>query len=109
MNEEFLERQLAIDVFCNGIVRYIGSYFAELGGLDHLVFTAGIGEHGATIREKVCRQLEHMGILIDPEKNRNCPAGNAVISREDSPVKIHVVPANEELGVARKTYAYQKG
>ena len=101
--------QLAIDVFCNGIVRYIGSYFAELGGLDHLVFTAGIGEHGATIREKVCRQLEHMGILIDPEKNRNCPAGNAVISREDSPVKIHVIPANEELGVARKTYAYQKG
>ena len=50
-----------------------------------------------------------MGILIDPEKNRNCPAGNAVISREDSPVKIHVIPANEELGVARKTYAYQKG
>ena len=100
--------QLAIDIFCNGIVRYIGSYYAELGGLDHLVFTAGIGEHSASIREKVCGQLEHMGILLDPEKNRNCPGGNALISREESPIKIHVIPANEELGVARKTYRYQR-
>lgn len=98
--------QLAIDVFCNGIIRYIGSYYAELGGLDHLVFTAGIGEHGAVIREKVCNQLAHMGILLDPDKNRNCPAGNTVISQDSSPVKIHVIPANEELGVARKTWSY---
>ena len=99
--------QLAIDIFCNGIVRYIGSYYAELGGLDHLVFTAGIGEHSASIREKVCGQLEHMGILLYPEKNRNCPGGNALISREESPIKNHVIPANEELGVATKTYRYQ--
>ena len=89
------------------IVRYIGSYSAELGGLDHLVFTAGIGEHRASIRATVCGQLEHMGILLDPEKNRNCPGGNALSSREESPIKIHVIPANEELGVARKTYRYQ--
>ena len=49
-----------------------------------------------------------MGILLDPEKNRNCTGSNTIISRDGSPVKIHVIPANEELGVARKTYAYQR-
>lgn len=99
--------KLAIDIFCNGIVRYIGSYYAELGGLDHLVFTGGIGEHGTTVRRIVCDQLKHMGILLDPEKNLDY-SENAVISLPDSPVTIHVIPANEELGVARKTYAYQR-
>lgn len=98
--------QLAIDVFCNGIVRYIGAYYAELGGLDHLVFTGGIGEHGTNVRRIVCDQLRHMGVLLDPEKNVSCTE-NVVISAPDSPVKIHVIPANEELGVARKTYAYR--
>jgi len=98
--------RLAIDVFCNGIVRHIGAYYAELGGLDHLVFTGGIGENGDLIRQKVCDQLRHMGILLDPEKNESCRGANTVISQEDSPVAIHVIPANEELGVARKTYQY---
>lgn len=97
--------KLAIDVFCNGIVRYIGSYYAELGGLDHLVFTGGIGENGSTIRRIVCDQLKHMGILLDPDKNLPCRE-NTVISLPESPVTIHVIPANEELGVARKTYSY---
>lgn len=96
--------QLAVEVFCNDIIRYIGAYYAELGGLDHLVFTAGIGEHDALIREKVCRKLVHMGILLDEEKNRSAGSEAVCISREDSPVTIEVVPANEELGVARKTY-----
>ena len=98
--------QLAIDVFCNGIVRHIGAYYAELGGLDHLVFTGGIGEHGTRIREIVCHQLKHMGILLDDKKNQSCTGSNTVISCDASPVMIHVIPANEELGVARKTYAY---
>lgn len=100
---------LAIDIFVNGIVRYIGSYYAELGGLDHLVFTGGIGEHSTLIRERVCESLRHMGVLLDTGKNASCDGrGNTVISAEASPVKIHVIPANEELGVARKTYQYQK-
>lgn len=99
--------KLAIDVFCNGIVRYIGSYYAELGGLDHLVFTGGIGEHGRTVRRIVCAQLKHMGILLDPEKNLDY-SENAIISLSASPVTIHVIPANEELGVARKTFAYKR-
>lgn len=98
--------KLAIDIFCNGIVRHIGAYFAELGGLDHLVFTGGIGEHGTRIREAVCNQLRHMGVWLDPVRNENCDGGNVVISQEDSPVMVHVIPANEELGVARKTYSY---
>ncbi|MDO4313125.1 MAG: acetate/propionate family kinase [Eubacteriales bacterium] len=96
--------QLAVEVFCNDIIRYIGAYYAELGGLDHLVFTAGIGEHDALIREKVCKKLAHMGVLLDEEKNRSAGSEAVCISREDSPVTIEVVPANEELGVARKTY-----
>lgn len=99
--------ELAVRVFCNGIVRYIGSYYAELGGLDHLVFTGGIGEHGCTIRQIVCSQLKHMGILLDPDKNLDY-SENAVISAADSPVTIHVIPANEELGVAQKTFAYTR-
>ena len=98
--------KLAIDIFCNGIVRHIGAYFAELGGLDHLVFTGGIGEHGTRIREAVCNQLRHMGVWLEPARNENCDGGNVVISQEDSPVMVHVIPANEELGVARKTYSY---
>ena len=97
--------KLAIDVFCNGIVRYIGSYYAELGGLDHLVFTGGIGEHGCTIRRIVRSQLKHMGVLLDPEKNLDY-SENAVISLPESPVTIHFIPAKEELGVARKTFGY---
>lgn len=97
--------KLAIEIFCNDIIRYIGAYFAELGGLDHLVFTAGIGEHDAFIREKICRKLAHMGILLDEEKNQAVGNEAACISREDSPVTIEVIPANEELGVARKTYS----
>ena len=100
--------RLAIDIFCNGIIRHIGAYYAELGGLDHLVFTGGIGEHGAKIRAQVCGQLRHMGVWLDPEKNTACCGNNTVISADDSPVTVHVIPANEELGVARKTYGYQR-
>lgn len=97
--------KLAIEIFCNDIIRYIGAYYAELGGLNHLVFTAGIGEHDAFIREKICRKLKHMGILLDEEKNKAVGNKTVCISREDSPVTIEVIPANEELGVARKTYS----
>lgn len=100
--------RLAIDIFCNGIIRHIGAYYAELGGLDHLVFTGGIGEHGAKIRAQVCEQLRHMGVWLDPGKNTACCGNNTVISADDSPVTVHVIPANEELGVARKTYGYQR-
>lgn len=97
--------KLAIGVFCNSIVKYIGAFFAELGGLDHLVFTGGIGENSVAVRETVCNQLGALGVSISEERNR---AGEKrrVVSDGESRVQVHVIPANEELGLARKTYEF---
>ena len=95
--------QLAIDVFVVSIIRYIGSFYAELGGLDKLVFTGGIGENSPLIREKICEKLPHLGILLDREANEAC-RGAGIISKAGSLVEVAVIPANEELGVARRTY-----
>ena len=99
--------QLAIDAFCSGIIRYAGAFYAELGGLDHLVFTGGIGENSALIREKVCTALAHLGIALDAEKNALPSSELRTVSAEDSRVKVWVIPANEELGIARRTHEYQ--
>ena len=93
---------LAIDVLAVSIIRYIGSFYAELGGLDQLVFTGGIGENSSMLRRKVCLPLRHMGILLDEAANET--TRNGVISTADSPVEVLVIPAYEEIGVARRTY-----
>ncbi|MDO4627602.1 MAG: acetate/propionate family kinase [Planctomycetia bacterium] len=93
----------AIDVYVFDIRRYLGAYLVELGGADMLVFTGGIGENQWRIREMVCRNLESFGIILDPEKNQSCRAVEGCISTDDSPVKIYVIPANEEIIVARQT------
>ncbi len=99
--------KLALDMYCYGLIRYIGSYYAELQGLDHLVFTGGIGENSVIVRSAACTALKHMGIRLDEARNRQKigPEGYLVISEEASPVKVWAVRANEELGVARKTYS----
>ncbi len=97
--------KLAIDVFCNGIVKYIGAFYAELGGLDHLVFTGGIGENADYVRSNVCNQLEHLGIDIDEDKNLSGDK-NRVISKADSKVKVHIIPTDEEEVIAKRTYEY---
>lgn len=96
--------KLAVDVFVIGIVHYIGSFAMDLGRLDYLVFTAGIGEHSAYIREKVCAKLNLLGVKLDAEKNER---NDAEISAVDSTVKVLVIPTDEELGIARRTYSYQ--
>ena len=101
------QAKLAIDVFVNGIIHYIGAYYAQLGGLDHLVFTGGIGENSATVRRMVCSRLAHLGIALSEERNRQV-SGRAVISEEGSRVKVQVIPANEELGIARRTFEYER-
>ena len=95
--------QLAVDVFVTGIVHYIGAFYLDLGRLDYLVFTAGIGEHSAPIRAMVCEKLRPLGIRLDEEKNR---ADAPEISAPDSSVKVLVIPTDEELGIARRTYEY---
>ncbi len=96
--------KLAVDVFVNGIVHYIGAFFLDLGGLDDLVFTAGIGEHSPAVRALVCDKLGPIGVKLDAARN----AANAqVISADSSAVRVLVIPTDEELGVARRTYEYQ--
>jgi acetate kinase len=90
----------AIDLFLYRINRELGSLAAALGGLDGLVFTAGIGEHAPPIRERVCEQAQWLGIQLDPEANRR---GGPLISSPDSPVKVWVIPTNEELVIASHT------
>lgn len=95
--------KLAIDVFVNGIVHYIGAFYLDLGRLDYLVFTAGIGEHSDRIRSLVCEKLVPLGVKLDEEANSRC-RGDTVISAPDSAVCVRVIPANEELGIARRVY-----
>jgi len=96
------QAKLAIEVFVHEIRRWIGAYLVMLNGADALVFTAGIGENQPLIREAVCRDLDGLGIRVDPDRNAAARAVEAVISPDDSPVKVLVVPTNEELVVARE-------
>jgi len=94
---------LAQDMQARSIVRIIGSYYAELGGCDAMVFTAGLGENNIALRETICKQLEPtLGTKIDTEAN-NCRGEFKVISSKDSKVKVMVIPTNEELVIARDT------
>jgi acetate kinase len=95
---------LALEANIHSIRHWIGAFLLDLGGLDALVFTAGIGENGRDTRAAVCKDLEAFGIYLDPEKNAACRATEAVISTDDSPVKIIVIPANEELVLAREVF-----
>ncbi|MGB2266658.1 MAG: acetate kinase, partial [Akkermansiaceae bacterium] len=83
---------------------WASSYLFDLGGLDTLVFTAGIGENNPWLRTAICAGLENFGVEIDEEKNAACMADEAIISTDSSKVKIMVIPANEELVLAREVY-----
>ena len=92
----------AIEVFCYRVRKAIGSYCAVLGRVDALVFTGGIGEHSASMRQHVLDGLHHMGLQLDAARNRQDASCEGEISLVDSPVKILVVPTNEELVIARE-------
>jgi acetate kinase len=94
--------QLALDVFVHHARHWIGAFYLELNGIDALVFTAGIGENDAAVRAAVCRNLEQLGILLDSDLNGKVRAREAIISAGESRVKVIVIPANEELVVARE-------
>ena len=96
--------QLALDVYCYRIRKYIGAYTAVLGGLDALIFTAGIGENSPLVRKKSCQDLEFLGIKIDEEKNKQASSKRATeIQTKDSKVKVFCIPTNEELVIALDT------
>lgn len=92
--------QLALDVFANRIHKYIGSYAARMNGVDAIIFTAGIGENSEVIREKVLSGLQFMGIYMDPDLNK-LHGKEGFINYPHSPVKVIVIPTNEEIMIAK--------
>jgi acetate kinase len=97
--------KLALQVFAYRIKKYIGAYSAVLGSVDAVVFTGGIGENDAEIRAAVCGDLRNIGIHLDESKNASCRACEADISTKDSPVRVLIIPTNEELLIAQDTMA----
>ena len=101
--------RLAIDMEVQNVKKYIGAYMAELGRVDAVVFTAGVGENDEYLRGKFCEGLENLGIKLDMKKNNETlarkGAGETVISTPDSPVKLFMIPTNEELVIVEDTLA----
>lgn len=90
----------ALDIYVNRIVKYIGAYTAEMGGVDVISFTAGIGENDIELRREVCGRLESLGIVLDQEANNQRPRQPITISAKESVARVMVVPTNEELAIA---------
>jgi len=97
--------QLALELYCYRIKKYIGAYFAVLGRVDAVVFTGGIGENAAPIRKQCCEGLEALGIKVDDGKNEKACEGVLEIQREGAPVKVLAVRTNEEREIAQQTVA----
>lgn len=100
--------KLARDMFIYMIVKFIGSYYAAIGKIDAIVFTAGIGENSAEIRKEVCEKLAHFGILIDEDKNLSRSKEIRDISHAGSKIKTLIIPTDEELAIAEATYEIVK-
>jgi acetate kinase len=96
---------LALEIFCYRVKKYIGAYAAALGQVDAVVFTGGIGENSALVRQKICANLDNLGIVLDEAENGHCAGTEALISREGSRVAILVVPTDEESEIARQAMA----
>ncbi len=98
--------KLAVDTFCYKVKKYIGSYAAAMGGVDAIVFTAGVGENDRVVRERSLQGLEFLGVDVDFDYNLTCPRGEEVeLSRPGSRVKVFVIPTDEEMVIARDTAA----
>ncbi|MFO8059001.1 MAG: acetate kinase [bacterium] len=98
--------RLALQVFCYRIRKYVGAYYAVLGRVDAIVFTAGVGENNPSVREESLSGLERLGIEVDPQKNQGRGEGKPLsISTDNSEVELLVIPTNEELEIANQTMA----
>ncbi|PID68852.1 MAG: acetate kinase [Flavobacteriia bacterium] len=95
---------LALDMNAYRIKKFIGAFAAAMNGLDAIVFTAGIGENSADMRQRVCESMDYLGIELDSEKNQGRKKSFEEIQTDNSRVKIYVIPTNEELGIAQQTY-----
>ena len=100
-------RETAIELFCYRVKKYIGAYAAAMGNVDVIAFTGGIGENSPEIRERITGDMDCIGVRIDHERNYT-QKGERIISKEDSGVNVLVVPANEEMMIAKETYRLLK-
>ncbi len=100
--EQRRRARLALDIYITRIIKYIGAYTAELGGLDVLTFTAGIGENDAALRTEVCERLASFGVVLDEEVNTSRIVRSTTISTPESSVRVMVVPTNEEYAIAQQ-------
>lgn len=111
LEDAYLEGQEAsvrtMEAFAYRVAKYIGAYVASMNGVDGICFTAGLGENSPLIRNLVCKRLGYLGITIDEEQN-NKRGEDLVVSTPDSRTKVLVIPTNEELAIARETYAIVK-
>ncbi len=106
MNEGNERAKLTYDMLCYQIKKFIGAYSASMGGLDGIVFTAGIGEHAPYIRNLALSGLEYLGVKLDPERNNFGHSSEPVkLSADDSKVLVYMIPTNEELVIAKDTEA----
>jgi acetate kinase len=101
--------KLAYDVYIHRLRRYIGAYMIDLGRVDAITFTAGVGENAASVRADALAGLENYGIVVDPERNVVRSRQPRRISTDDSPVAVLVVPTNEELAIARQSAEVVEG
>ncbi|MDD7147271.1 MAG: acetate kinase, partial [Lachnospiraceae bacterium] len=101
------EGKRAMKAFAYRVAKYIGAYTAAMNGVDGICFTAGLGENSPLIREMICGYLGYLGVALDPEQNAK-RGEDLVVSTKDSGTKILVIPTNEELAIARETYALVK-
>lgn len=100
--------KFALDVFCYTVKKYIGAYTAAMGGFNAIVFTAGIGENDSRTRAMCVEGLGYLGVYIDKDKNASARGKETVISTDDSKAEIWCIPTNEELAIAKETYALCK-
>jgi acetate kinase len=101
--------QLAIDIFCYRVRKYLGAYLAAMNGADAIVFTGGIGENATGIRAQICDGLDWIGIAVDKGRNESLTGGEGRIDREGSRVQLWVIPTDEELLIARDTWRVVTG
>src|SRR5699024_11015329 len=107
-NEDTNQRaKLALEMYRNRILKFIGSYIAEMGGVDVIAFTAGVGENSSEVREDIMSGLEFMGLKINDENN-HVRGKEIKITTDDSTIAAYTIPTNEELMIAQDTYDFAR-
>jgi acetate kinase len=101
--------RLAVEVFCYRARKYIGAYLAAMGGAEAVIFTGGIGENSAEVRERICAGMEWAGLHLDAQKNQETTGREGIISSDDSKLLAYAIPTDEELLIARDTVRVIKG